>query len=324
MIVVSALVLWPSDSVTIAFMKFLKYPARQSRTKRIVHLPALLALAGVLLLLPGGAAAQKQKTATTIHEPALVRTTTRNETLRLGYGGTLTLIGAPDGSITIDGWSRNEVEVRAEIQLRADSEQDLDRLALYNNFILDDDVNHVSILSTGTHDRVFMKKAKNFPKKLLGLPWKIDYRIRVPMAVDLDINAGRGPIRLKGVDGNVRISSPQSEATLEFTGGTLSTTIGAGRVSLKVLGRSWRGVGADIKVAAGDIVLELPAGFSGELDADILRIGEIETTYEGLEAREKPGLTKQQMKGRMGTGGAFLKLTVGDGRIFIQKRESKQ
>ena len=143
-----------------------------------------------------------------------MRTTTRNETTRLGYGGTVTLIGAPDGSITIEGWSRSEVEVRAEIQLRGDSEQDLDRLALYNGFVLDDDVNHVSVLSTGTHDRALMKKAKNFPKKLLGLPWKIDYRIRVPMAVDLDINAGRGPISVKGVDGNIRISSPLSETTL--------------------------------------------------------------------------------------------------------------
>lgn len=280
----------------------------------------LFAFAGVIFLLPAAAAAQKQKIATPINPSALVRTTTRNETTRLGYGGTVTLIGAPDGSITIEGWSRSEVEVRAEIQLRGDSEQDLDLLALYNGFVLDDDVNHVSVLSTGTHDRALMKKAKNFPKKLLGLPWKIDYRIRVPMAADLDINAGRGPISVKGVDGNIRISSPLSETTLEFAGGTLSTTIGAGRVTLKVLGRSWRGVGADVKVAAGDIVLELPAGFSGELDADILRLGEIETTYEGLEAREKPGLTKQKIKGRMGSGGGFLRLTVGDGQIYIKRQ----
>ncbi|MEP6718137.1 MAG: hypothetical protein ABJB21_03290 [bacterium] len=295
-------------------------------TQPIVHLFMLLAFAGVVVLLADAAAAQKQKTATAINPPALVRTTTRNETRRLGYGGTLTLIGAPDGSITIEGWSRSEVEVRAEIQLRADSEPDLDRLALYNAFVLDDDLNHVSVLSTGTHDRVFMKKAKNFPKKLLGLPWKIDYRIRVPMSVDLDINAGRGPISLKGVDGNIRISSPQSETKLEFAGGTLSTTIGAGRVTLKVLGRSWRGVGADIKVAAGDIVLELPVGFSGDLDADILRLGEIENSYEGLEAREKPGITMQKIKGRTGSGGGFLKLTVGDGRIYIRKQtaDSKQ
>jgi hypothetical protein len=280
----------------------------------------MLSFAGVVLFLPGSAPAQKQKSATPVAPPSFVRTITHNETHRLGYGGTLTVIGAPEGSITIEGWSRSEVEVRAEIQLRADTEQDLDRLAAVNGFVLDEDLNHLRVLTIGTHDRAFMKKAKNFPKKLLGLPWKIDYRIRVPISVDLDINAGRGPISLKGVDGNVRISSPQSETQLEFAGGTLSTTVAVGKVTLKVLGRSWRGVGADIKVAAGDIVLELPAGFSGDLDADILRIGEIVNTYDGLEAREKPGITKQKIKGRMGSGGGFLKLTVGDGRIYIKRQ----
>lgn len=294
-------------------------------TKPIINFFMLLAFAGAILLLPGRATAQKQKISAPAAPPALVRTTTRNETRRLGYGGTLTIIGAPEGSITVEGWSRSEVEVRAEIQVRADTEQDLDRLAAVNGFVLDEDLNHLRILTTGTHDRAFMKAhAKNFPKKLLGLPWKIDYRIRVPMSTDLDINAGRGPISLAGVEGNVRVSSPQSETKLEFAGGTLSTTIAVGRVTLKVLGRSWRGVGADIKVAAGDIVVELPAGFSGDLDADILRTGEIENSYDGLEAREKPGITKQHVKGRMGSGGGFLKLTVGDGHIYIKKQESKQ
>jgi hypothetical protein len=289
---------------------------RIKSTTKFLSLPFVCAL----LFLPGGALGQKKKISTPVAPPALVRTTTRLETRRLGYGGTLTLIGAPEGSITIEGWNRSEVEVRAEIQMRADTEADLDRLAAVNGFLLDEDVNHLRVLTTGTHDRAFMKAhAKNFPKKLLGLPWQVDYRIRVPTAVDLDINAGRGPITLKNVEGNVRVSSPQSETRLEFAGGTLATTIAAGKVYLKVLGRSWHGVGADIKVAAGDIVLELPAGFSADLDADILRLGEIENSYEGVEAREKPGITKQHIKGRLGSGGAFLRLTVGDGRIFIQK-----
>lgn len=296
-------------------------------SKQTIKFLTLLAFAGAFLVSPDRAVAQKQKISTPVPPPALVRTTTRNETVRLGYGGTLTVIAAPEGSITIEGWSRSEVEVRAEIQVHADTEADLDRLAAVNGFLLDEDLNHLRVLTTGTHDRAFMKAhAKNFPKKLLGLPWKIDYRIRVPMAIDMDINAGRGPISLKGVEGNIRLSSPQSVTSLESAGGTLSTTIAAGRVTLKVIGRSWHGVGADIKVAAGDIVLELPPGFSGDLDAKILRAGEIEIAYEGLEAREKLGITKQNVKARMGSGGGFLSLTVGDGRIYIKKQaaDSKQ
>src|ERR1051325_246185 len=111
----------------------------------------------------------------------LTRTTTRHETRRFGYGGPITLIGPPNGSITIEAWPRNEVDITADIELRAGTEDDQTQLAAVNGFILDEEVNHLRILTTGTHDKAFMKRAaKNFPKKLIGLPWKIDYHIRVP------------------------------------------------------------------------------------------------------------------------------------------------
>ncbi len=156
-----------------------------------------LTLFAAFLLLTTAVFAQAKKAPGLSSNPQLVRTTTRHELRRLPYGSTLTIIGPPDSSITIEGWQRSEVDVSAEIQLRADTEADLDLLAAVNTFVLDEDANHLRVMSTGTHDKVFMRSvAKKFPKALLGLPWKIDYRIRVPFVIDLDINAGRGPISI--------------------------------------------------------------------------------------------------------------------------------
>lgn len=271
------------------------------------------------LNVPHTALAQQKKTPDPNRPLQLVRTTPRHEVRRFAYGGSLTLVGAPEGSITIEGWPRNEVDISAEIQLRADTEADLDLLAAVNGFLLDDDRNHIRVLSTGTHDKIYMRSAKKFPKTLLGLPWKIDYRIRVPFLTDLEINAGRGPVSLVGVEGNIRLSATESEANLKLSGGSLDATIAIGKVSLSVPARSWRRGGVDIRVGSGEITIELPPGFNGDLDADILRIGRIEDSYGGLEAREKPGLTPQKLKGRSGAGGALLKLTVADGVITIRK-----
>jgi hypothetical protein len=268
---------------------------------------------------------RQKKTPEVKSTPQLVRTTTRHELRRFGYGGTLTLVGAPEGSITIEGWTRNEVDIRAEIELRADTEGDLDRLATVNNFVLDEDLNHLRVLSTGTHDKAFMKaSAKKFPKSLLGLPWKINYRIRVPVATDLEINAGRGAISLAGVEGDIRISATESETNLKLSGGALAATIAAGKVNLIIPSRGWRRGGADIRVAVGDVTVELPPGFNGDLDGEILRSGQIIDSFGGLQAREKPGITAQVMKARAGTGGAFLQLTVGDGAIYIKKQAAEQ
>lgn len=250
----------------------------------------------------------------------LTRSTTRRENRRFAYGGTVTLIAAPRGSVTVEGWSRNEVEITANIELKGPTEADLDQLARVNTFVLDDDLNHISVLTTGTHDRVFMKRAaKNFPKKLLNLPWKIDYRLRVPANTDLEINAGHGPVKLSGVEGAMRLSATESETGLTLTGGVVSATVTAGVINLSIPSRSWRGSGADIRIASGTINVDLPPGFSGDIDADILRTGKIVNAYEGLAAREKPGITERIVRARAGAGGAFFKFTVGDGTLNIRK-----
>ena len=250
----------------------------------------------------------------------LTRSATRRETRRFAYGGTVTLIAAPRGAVTVEGWSRNEVELVADIEIKVPTEADLDQLAAVNSFVFDEDMNHLSVLTTGTHDRAFMKKAaKNFPKRLLNLPWKIDYRLRVPINTDLEINAGHGPVKLSGVEGALRLSATESEMALTLTGGTVSTTVTAGVITFNVPVRSWRGGGADIRIASGTINVELPPGFSGDIDAEVLRTGKIVNTYEGLVAREKPGITERTVRGRAGAGGAYLKFTVGDGTVNIKR-----
>ena len=285
---------------------------------------ALLAIV-TFLSLSAAVSPQQKKSPEPTRPSQLTRTTSRHELRKLAYGSTLTVVGPPDGSIVIEGWPRSEVEISAEIQLRADTETDLNMLAMVNTFVVDDDTNHVRITSTGTHDKAFMRKvAKKFPKTLLGLPWRIDYRIRVPLMIDMEINGGRGPITISGVEGNIRVSAADSVTNLTVDAGTLSATIGTGKVNLLIPMRSWRGVGADIRLVAGELTVELPPGFNGDINADILRLGQVVNKYEGLEAREKPGLTPQTVKARAGSGGAAFQFTVGDGTIVLKRADSKQ
>ena len=279
-------------------------------SKAILFISLLLSIAGPVF---------PQKTVTPDGQ-LLTRTTRRQETHHFSYGGTVTLIAAPRGSVTVEGWTRNEVELTADIELQAPTEADLDQLAKVNSFVFDEDLNHLSVLTTGTHDRVYMKRvAKNFPKKLLNMPWKIDYRLRVPVNTDLEVNAGHGTVKLSGVEGAVRLSATESDTALSLTGGTVSTTVAAGSITLNIPTRSWRGAGADVRIASGTINVDLQPGFSGDIDAEILRSGKIVNTYEGLASREKPGITERTVRARAGAGGAYFKFTVGDGVVNIRR-----
>jgi len=270
-------------------------------------------------------AAQKNKKPVIPAGPLLTRTITRHESRRFFYAGTVTVTGAPNGSVTIEGWQRNEVEISAEIELQAPTEADLSRLATLNNFVIDEDANHLRVITTGTHDRTFMKRmAKDFPRSLIGLPWKIDYHIKVPAQTDLEINAGVGPTRLTGVEGAIRLNAVQTDATLSLTGGLVSVIVQSGTVDLTVPALSWHGLGADIKVASGKLNIGLMPGFSGDIHAAVLRRGEVKNGYPNLEPLERNSITAQSVRARAGNGGGTLTLTVGDGTIQIDQVSSKQ
>ena len=261
-----------------------------------------------------------QKDKQEIKGPLVTRTTTRHENVRLLFGGSFTLSAAPAGSIIIEGWERSEIDITASIELQAPTAADLDMLAAVNTFVVDDDVNHIRILTGGTHDRDFMKRtAKKFPKALIGLPWKIDYRIKVPALTDMVIDAGNGPISISGVEGALRLNALTSDANLLLTGGLVSVVIQRGTVNLRVPARSWHGLGAEVKVASGKLNVELMPGFSADINAAVLRLGSVVINLPDIKPRDRGSITPSAIQARAGSGGATLEFTVGDGSIEFKQ-----
>lgn len=288
------------------------------KLKKPAHIASGILLA--LVFFHSAALAQQKDKNAPQTTGALTRTTTRHEVRRFAYGSSLTIVGAPAGSITIEAWPKSEIDITADIELHADTEADLALLAAVNNFTIDEDANHVRLLTTGMHDKVFMRRvAKKFPKTLLGLPWKIDYHIRVPAMCDLEIDAGRGAINLSGVEGAISLKALESDATLQLAGGAVSVTIGAGSIKVNVAARSWRGAGALIQLARGDLTVELPAGFNGDINADVLQSGQIENSYAALVPQERATFTTRFIRGRAGAGGATLAFKVTEGTLRIKK-----
>jgi hypothetical protein len=257
--------------------------------------------------------------------PLLKRTTTRRETRRLGYGGSVTLVGAPEGSVTVEAWPKDEVEITADVEQSAATEDELTRLAAVNTFVVDTDLNHIRVTTVGVHDRKYLKRvARDLPKNLLALPWKIDYHLRVPASVDLEVNAGRGALNVSGVEGALQLNAGEGGADFTLAGGDVNATLAGGPVTVRVTARSWRGRGLDVRVASGDLTVELPAGFSGDINAEVLRAGRVENTYAGLAPRERTQATGRSLQARAGAGGATLSFTVGDGTLHILQEGSKQ
>lgn len=253
------------------------------------------------------------------------RTSYKSDKLDFGPGGTLSLKGAPNGSVRIEGWANNEIEIQAEIELHASTEADLDKLAEISGFILDESVGRVSIVTVGTHDKAYLKRvAKKFPKNLTGLPFKVNYSIKVPRYCDLDIDGGNGDLLISNVDGTMKVNFIESKAVFNLVGGSLLATFGVGSVELNVPAKNWRGRFTDVQLASGQLSIFLPTGLNAEVDAEILRTGKIDNSFSELKPKSRKDVfSEKNINGKTGAGGVSLKLTVGDGSIAIKETVNK-
>lgn len=249
------------------------------------------------------------------------RTITKTDRFDFGAGGTLSVVGAPNGSIKITGGSSNEIEINATIRLEAPTEADLNVLALVTTFVLQEASGKVSILSSGTHNKLGDKKAwKKFPKTLLGLPFRIDYVIRVPRYCDLDVNGGKGDIEISGVEGTFKVASIESNTKLNLIGGGIAATFGAGTVDITMPDRSWRGNMIDVALASGTMTAHLPSSISADLDAVILKTGKIESSFVDWKPRTRTiPFTEQSIIAKAGSGGVPMKFTVGEGSLKLMR-----
>jgi hypothetical protein len=191
-------------------------------------------------------------------------------------------------------------------------------LAAVNNFVLDEDSTRLTVITTGTHDRKFMRRvAKDFPKKLLSQPWKIDYRLRVPAVLALEIYAGRGALNVSGVEGSLYINAGEAPTVLTLTGGDVQATIGGGPVTLRIPTHSWRGRGVILRLARGDLNVELPAVFNGDIDATV-GAGRVVNEHAGVAPRERTTPTERSLQARAGAGGTTFTFEVSAGTITIK------
>jgi hypothetical protein len=92
---------------------------------------------------------------------------------------------------------------------------------------------------------------------------------------------------------------------------------------VRVPARSWRGRGLSLRLASGDLTVELPPGFSGDVNAEVLRTGRVENDFAGLAPRERTKPTERLLQARAGQGGATLSLTVGDGTLRLTQARAK-
>lgn len=275
--------------------------------------PKILLISIALFLIYGTSFSQQPS--------SIKRTTYKSDVIPFGSGGTLSIIGAPNGSIKIEGWQRSEIEINAEIEVAAGNDADLKRLSSVVGFITEESLGRTAILTIGPHDRkAIMKLDKKFPKHLIGSTYAVNYTLKVPRYIDLQIDGGKGDLVVTGVDGMIKLNHLDGNSTIDLVGGSILATIGSGTVNITIPTRSWRGRFAEINLAKGEMNISLPTGLNAYFDASILRSGRIDNQFTSFAPRDRKGeFTERSIVAKTGTGSVPLKFTIGDGTMRIRE-----
>lgn len=215
---------------------------------------------------------------------------------RMSAPSRLLVDGAQNGSVTIVGWDRNDVLVRAMIQANADTRREAEALAK--------DIK----IEMGT-DRIRADRPRNTRYE----NWSVSYEVWVPRKINLDAEAENGGVSVEGVEGRMSLHTINGSMRLRDVAGDVRAETTNGSASATLSGTAWRGTGLDLETTNGSVTLELPRNFNADLETG---------TVNGQWSVDFPitvqGTIGRRLTTKLGNGGPRIRAVTTNGGVRIR------
>jgi Putative adhesin len=210
-------------------------------------------------------------------------------------GGVIDVQPGTNGGITVRGWDRKDMLVRARILTAAPSDQEARSMTSQVRFAN----GAASLHAEG-------------PEADDNHWWSLDYEIFAPRNSDLNMTAENGGIHVADLRGAVRFHTVNGGVHLDQVTGDVQGQTTNGGVTINVASDRWDGKGIDVQTSNGGIKLNVSPQFSGHVEA---------STVNGGISRDG-GSLPHASSGRtaafdLGSGGPTIRLATTNGGIHI-------
>ncbi len=232
----------------------------------------------------------------------------REETL--SSQSTIDLDARGNGGVVIRGWDRNDVQMRARVTVRDDSRDAAAQVAKQIQIT----TTGGRIRADGPRDRRDRRWSRDWDDDRY---WSVAYELQVPRKADVRVDATNGGIVVEDVRGRIDAHTVNGGIVLGDVNGDIRGETVNGGVRAELSNEKWDGPGLELKTVNGGVVLAVPNGFSGELDARTANGGisvDFPITVSGLIN------SRRQIRGTLGSGGARISLSAVNGGISISRR----
>jgi hypothetical protein len=219
-------------------------------------------------------------------------------TTMLAATGELEVDGGPNGSIDVDAWDGDELEVVARVSATARSQERADEiggaieLAAEPGRILSDGP------STGRREG-----------------WTVSYRVRVPRGTDLRLRTVNGGIDVREVSGDIDFQATNGGVSLIGLAGNVRGRTTNGSLRVELAGDRWMGDGLDVQTTNGGVTVLVPESYSAELLVATTNGGfdiDFPVTIQGRIGR--------QLRTSLGEGGSPIRVATTNGGVRLARR----
>ncbi len=212
-------------------------------------------------------------------------------------GSTVTVDARQNGGVSVKGWDRNEILVRARIQTAASSQGEADELA-----------KQIRVETAG------MKIFALGPESRRDYYWSVSYEIFVPRRTDLSLESHNGGISIADVHGKLEFSAVNGGVALKRVGGSVRGGTTNGGLMVELNGDRWDGEELDVKTTNGGITMLVPENYSALLETGTVNGNlsiDFPVTVQGKISRE--------LAVNLGSGGATIRAMTTNGGVRIRR-----
>jgi hypothetical protein len=220
----------------------------------------------------------------------------RTATIKLG--GAHLAVNSENGGIEVLGEDRSDVVVEARVQAWANSTSDAR-----------DVLGKVAIETSGDSIR------DDGPHKFWGnAGYGVNYRIRVPRKLAVDLHSMNGGIDIAHLEGDIGFDTTNGGVGLTDLAGDVHGETVNGGLDIELTGSSWRGKGLHVETTNGGVSLKVPDHYSAYLETGTVN-GGIDVNFPVTVQGE----IKNRLSTNLGSGGATIHAETTNGGVEIAR-----
>jgi len=224
----------------------------------------------------------------------------------VGAVGRLNLDAGRNGGVSIKGWLRGEVLVRARVEAQADTQSAAAGL-----------VSQVAIEASGGQVRA------TGPEGHDNAWWSVSYEVFVPQNTDLELKAYNGGLNVSDVRGQIHFEVNNGGVHLKRVAGDVNGSTVNGGLDVEMAGPTWEGRQLDISTRNGGVTLSVPSNFSAHLQAET-ESGSIQSDFPEAFAAVVEGQRRpRKIDTTIGGGGPLVHIATRNGGVHLKKLETQ-